>query len=97
MAYNCKIDFSKSFLVVTFLVLFTVAMLSVYHAVEKYFLKQTTTTYSKISPKVSCFEVKILFLYPKKILTGWKNCFSIFDNMPSQWFQTFKYGRRAND
>ena len=53
MAYNCRIDFSKSFLVVTFLVLFTIAMLSVYHAVEKYFLKQTTTTYSKISPKVS--------------------------------------------
>ena len=52
MAYNCKIDFSKSFLVVTFLVLFTIAMLSVYHAVEKYFLKQTTTTYSKISPTV---------------------------------------------
>ena len=63
MAYNCKIDFSKGFLVVTFLVLFTVAMLSVYHAVEKYFLKQTTTTYSKISPKVSWFEVNYLLYF----------------------------------
>ena len=37
------------------------------------------------------------FLISGYWISGWKNCFSIFDNLPSQWFQTNQYGTSAND